>query len=82
MTKEIKENLRFRSLLHDTCHMEGGERAGAYPWWGRGEGASPPPPPPPPLEIGTKMLSEEILTFSTYVLLMKLGGNRYTVQAT
>ena len=32
--------------------------------------------PPPPLEIGKKMLSEEILTsFSfTYVLLMKLGG--------
>ena len=29
--------------------MEGGERAGACPWWGRGEGASP-----PPLEIGKK----------------------------
>ena len=28
--------------------MEGGERAGACPWWG-GEGASP-----PPLEIGKK----------------------------
>ena len=35
----------------------------------------------PPLEIEKKMLSEEILTFFTYVLLMKLGGNRYTVQA-
>ena len=57
-----------------TCNMEGGERAGACPWWGRGKGALP-----PPLEI--KMLSEEILTFFTYVLLMKLGGNRYTVQA-
>ena len=29
--------------------MEGGERAGACPWWGRGEGALP-----PPLEIGNK----------------------------
>ena len=28
----------------------------------------------PPLEIGKKMLSEEILTSFTYVLLMKLGG--------
>ena len=26
-----------------TCNMEGGERAGVCPWWGRGEGASPPP---------------------------------------
>ena len=33
---------------------------------------------PPPLETRKKMLSEEILTFFTYVLLMKLGGNRYT----
>ena len=32
-----------------TCNMEGGERAGACPWWGRGEGALP-----PPLEIGKK----------------------------
>ena len=31
-----------------TCNMEGGERAGACPWWGRGEEALP----PPPLEIG------------------------------
>ena len=104
--------------------MEGGERAGACPWWGRGEGASPPPPPkklkksccqrkfqplslcftneirgesihytckmegwadrrvsmvgvgergPCPLEIGKKMLSEEILTSFTYILLMKSG---------
>ena len=30
--------------------MEEGERAGACPWWGRGEGALP----PPPLEIGKK----------------------------
>ena len=29
--------------------MEGGERAGACPWWGSGEGASP-----PPLESGKK----------------------------
>ena len=29
--------------------MEGGERAGACPWWGRGEVALP-----PPLEIGKK----------------------------
>ena len=36
---------------------------------GGGEGALP-----PHLEMGKKMLSEEILTFFTYVLLMKLGG--------
>ena len=29
---------------------------------------------PPPLEMGKKVLSEEILTSFTYVLLMKLGG--------
>ena len=29
---------------------------------------------PPPLEMGKKMLSEDILTSFTYVLLMKLGG--------
>ena len=34
-----------------------------------GEGASP-----PPLENEKKRLSEEILTYFTYVLLMKLGG--------
>ena len=102
--------------------MEGGERAGACPWWGRGSVA-------PPLEIGKKdavrgnfnlfhlcftyeirgesihctskvegwadrlvsiveggegalpplkMLSEGILTFFTYVLLMKLGGSTNT----
>ena len=50
-----------------TCNMKGGERAGACPWWG-GKRASP------PLEIEKKMLSEEILTSFTYVLLMKLGG--------
>ena len=50
-----------------TCNMEGGERAGACPWWGGRGGLAP-------LEIGKKMLSEEILTFFTYVLLMKLGG--------
>ena len=49
--------------------MEGGERAGACPWWGRGDETSP-----PPLEIEKKMLSEEILTFFTYVLFMKIGG--------
>ena len=32
-----------------TCNMEGGERAGACVWWGRGEGSSP-----PPIEIGKK----------------------------
>ena len=31
-------------------------------------------PPPPPLEMGKKMLSEEILTSFTYVLLMKFRG--------
>ena len=36
---------------------------------------------PPPYKFEKKMLSEEILTLFTYVLLMKLGGNRYTVQA-
>ena len=35
-----------------------------------GEGALPPPP--------LKMLSEGILTFCTYVLLMKLGGSTNT----
>ena len=30
--------------------MEGGERAGACPWWGRGVA----PPPPPTLEIEKK----------------------------
>ena len=52
----------------------GGERAGACPWCGaRGRR------PHPPLEIGKKMLSEEILTSFTYVLLMKLRGDRYTI---
>ena len=37
---------------------------------GRGWG----PCPPPPLENEKKILSEEILTSFTYVLLMKLGG--------
>ena len=32
--------------------MEGGERAGACPWWGRGEGRGG--LAPPPLEIGKK----------------------------
>ena len=59
----------------NSCNMEGGERAGACPWWGRGEGALP------PLEIGKKDAVRGILTIFTYVLLMKLGGNRYTVQA-
>ena len=53
--------------------MEGGERTSACPWWGGRR--------PPPLEIGKKVLSEEILTSFTYVLLMKLGGNRYTIHA-
>ena len=43
--------------------MEGG----ACPWW-EGVGALP------PLENEKKILSEEILTSFTYVLLMKLGG--------
>ena len=60
-----------------TCNMEGGEWAGACPWWGEGRGGVA----PPPLEIGKKDAVREILTFFTYVLLMKLGGNRYTVQA-
>ena len=58
-----------------TCNMEGGERAGACLWWWGG-GASP-----PPRNWEKKMLSEEILTFFTYVLLMKLGGNRYIIHA-
>ena len=33
-----------------TCNMEGGERAGACPWWGEGQGGVA----PPPLEIGKK----------------------------
>ena len=40
--------LKLRGDRH-TCNMEGGERAGVCPWWGRVEGASP-----PPLEIGKK----------------------------
>ena len=62
-----------------TCNMEGGERAGACPWWGRREGAWP-----PPLEIGKKDAVRgnfNLFHLMTYVLLMKLGGNRYTVQA-
>ena len=47
--------------------MEGGGRTGACPWW-EGVGALP------PLENEKKILSEEILTSFTYVLLMKLGG--------
>ena len=36
--------------------------------------------PAPPLEIKKMMLSEEILTSFTYVLLMKLGGgDRHTL---
>ena len=36
----------------------------------------------PPLENEKKILSEEILTSFTYVLLMKLGGgDRYTIHA-
>ena len=49
--------------------MEGGGRTGACPWW-EGVGALP------PLENEKKILSEEILTSFTYVLLMKLGGGR------
>ena len=58
-----------------TCNMEGGEWAGTCPWWGRGGVA------PPPRNWKKKMLSEEILTSFTYVLLMKLGWNRYTIHA-
>ena len=47
--------------------MEGGARTGACPWW-EGVGALP------PLENKKKILSVEILTSFTYVLLMKLGG--------
>ena len=68
--------LRLGGGDRHTCNMEGGERAGACLWWGRGEGVSP----PPSRNMEKKMLSEEILTFFTYVLLMKLGGNRYTIQ--
>ena len=53
--------------------MEGGGQTGACPWW---EGALP-----PPLEKEKKRLSEEILTSFTYVLLMKLRGDRYTIHA-
>ena len=47
--------------------MEGGGWTGACPWW-KVVGALP------PLENEKKILSEEILTSFTYVLLMKLGG--------
>ena len=43
---------------------------------GRGEGALL-----HPLEMGKKVLSEEILTSFTYVLLTKLGWDRYTIHA-
>ena len=62
--------------------MEGGEPAGACPWWGgggrRGGGVAP-----TRRNLKERILSEEILTsFSfTYVLLMKLWGNRYTIHA-
>ena len=48
--------------------MEGGGRTGACPWW-EGVGALP-----SPHENEKKILSDEILTSFTYVLLMKLGG--------
>ena len=53
--------------IHYTCKMEGwADRRVSIV--GGGEGALP----PPPLEMGKKMLSEEILT-SFSLLLMKLG---------
>ena len=42
---------------------------------GGGEGALP----PSPYNLEKKILSEEILTSFTYVLLIKLRGNRYTI---
>ena len=56
--------------------MEGGGRTGACPLW-EGVGAQR------HLENEKKVLSEEILTSFTYVLLMKLGGwgDRYTIHA-
>ena len=48
---------------------------------GRGWGGGARGPYPPPIENEKKKLSEEILTSFTYVLLMKLGGNRYTIHA-
>ena len=51
------------------------EQARVHGGGGGGRGALP------PLEIGKKMLSKEILTSFTYVLLMKLGRNRYTIHA-
>ena len=45
------------------------------------EGERGPCLPPPPLEMAKKMLSKESLTSFAYVLLMKLGGNRYTIHA-
>ena len=46
---------------------------------GGGGGCEGTSPPLPPRNWKKKMLSEEILTSFTYVLLMKLGGNRYTI---
>ena len=55
-------------MCRHTCKMEGvGGQAHVH---GRGRGGLA-PPPPPPLEMGKKMLSEEILTSFTYILLMK-----------
>ena len=58
--------------------MEGGGWTSACPWW-EGVGARGSCPPPPEKK---KRLSEEILSSFTYiVLLMKLGGDRYTIYA-
>ena len=57
--------------------MEGVGRTGACQWW-EGVGARG---PCPPIENEKKRLSEEILTSFTYVSLMKLRGDQYTIHA-
>ena len=56
--------------IHYTCKMEGwaDRRVSIVGGGERG------PCPPPPLEMGKKMLSEEILTSFTYVFLMIFRG--------
>ena len=54
--------------------MQNGRVGGQARVHRRGGRERGPCPPPPPLEMGKKMLSEEILTSFAYVLLMTLGG--------
>ena len=54
--------------------MQNGRMGGQARVHSMGGGGGERGPCPPPLEMGKKMLSEEILTSFTYVLLMKFRG--------